>query len=148
MHRWFKRTGSEVLGWILVAGGVALVPLPGPGLIVLVAGIALLAPHYEWAQRILHPLRERAVEGGKMSVSSLPRLLGSIAGVLWLIGLGVLWLSSPTFPPFTILGWTVGPKLPGGNAVGFGLVTSGVIAALLLAYSVKRWYPGIARRGR
>jgi hypothetical protein len=148
MQRWFRRTGGEVLGWVLVAGGLALIPLPGPGMIVLVAGVALLAPHYEWAQRILDPLRKRAVEGAKQSVSTPLRVLGSLAGVLWLLGLGVLWLLSPTFPPFTIAGWMVGPKLPGGHAAGIGLVTSGAVAALLLAYSVKRWYPGFGRADR
>ena len=142
MQSWFRRTGSEVLGWLLVAAGIALVPLPGPGMIVLVTGVALLAPHYEWARRILDPLHERAVKGAKRSVATPLRVLTSAAGVLWLVGLGVLWLSSPTFPPFTVAGWMVGPRLPGGHAVGIGLVTSGAAAALLLAYSVKRWYPG------
>lgn len=142
MQRWFKRTGGEILGWALVAGGIVLVPLPGPGMVVLVAGVALLAPHYAWARRILDPLRERAVRGARKGVSTLPRIAGSIAGVLWLIGLGLAWLFSPTLPPFTVVGWTVGPQLPGGHAAGIGLVTSGVVGALALAYSVKRWYPG------
>jgi hypothetical protein len=148
MSSWFRRTSSEVLGWLFVAAGIALVPLPGPGMIVLVAGIALLAPHYEWARRILDPLRERAVEGAKKGVSTPWRVLASVAGVLWLTGFGVLWLASPTFPPFTVAGVIVGPRLPGGHAVGVGLVTSGAVGALLLAYSVKRWYPGFGRGSR
>lgn len=142
MPSWFRRTGSEVLGWTLVVGGVALLPLPGPGMIILVTGVALLAPHYAWARRILDPLREHAVEAAQKGVSTKPRILASAAGVLWLISVGALWLVSPTFPPVTILGWTIGPRLPGGVSAGIGLVTSGVVAALLLAYSVKRWYPG------
>ncbi len=42
MKGWFRRTGSEVLGWSLVALGGALLVLPGPGALVLVAGVALL----------------------------------------------------------------------------------------------------------
>jgi hypothetical protein len=139
--KWLRSTGGQILGWVLVAAGIALLALPGPGLFVLVGGIALLAPHYDWAKRMLGPLRKRAVSGAKKSVATPWRLAASVAGVLWLIGLGVLWLRSPRFPPVTIAGLIVGPELPGGAGVGVGLVTSGAIAALLLAYSVKRWYP-------
>ena len=46
MTRWVRRTGGEILGWTLVVVGLALLVLPGPGMLALVAGIALLAPHY------------------------------------------------------------------------------------------------------
>ena len=60
MTSWFRRTGSEVLGWSLVVLGLALLVLPGPGILALVAGVALLAPHYEWARRIIDPLHDHA----------------------------------------------------------------------------------------
>ncbi|MFL6089735.1 MAG: PGPGW domain-containing protein [Aeromicrobium sp.] len=146
MPRWLHRTAGEILGWALVVGGIALLVLPGPGLIVLVAGVAMLAPHYEWARRILDPLRKRAVKGAKQGVSTIPRILATAAGSLWLVGLGVVWLISPDIPEFSVLGWHVGPKLPGGLAAAIGLLTSGVIAGAVLAYSVGRWYPGKGKR--
>jgi hypothetical protein len=142
MARWFRRAGGEILGWILVAVGLALLVLPGPGLLPLVAGIALLAPHYSWAHRILDPLHDHAVEAAKEGVSTKGRVLVGVAGVVWLLGLGAVWLVSPAIPEFSLWGWDVGPDLPGGRATGFGLVVSGVAGGLLLAYSVKRWYPG------
>jgi hypothetical protein len=142
MPSWFRRTGSEVLGWVLVAVGLALLVLPGPGMLALVAGIALLAPHYEWARRIFHPLHERAVEAAKEGVSTKGRTMVGVAGVLWLIGLGVVWLIAPPIPVLSLWGLEIGPDLPGGDAAGIGLIASGVAGAALLAYSVKRWYPG------
>ena len=68
MASWFQRTGSEVLGWILVVVGLALLILPGPGMLALVAGVALLAPHYAWARRILDPLHE---EGRLVEIRNL-----------------------------------------------------------------------------
>ncbi len=62
LRRWFKRTGSEILGWVLIPVGIIMMPAPGPGTLVLVAGVALLAPHHAWAQRILDPLRKQAIE--------------------------------------------------------------------------------------
>jgi hypothetical protein len=142
MTRWFRRTGSEVLGWVLVAVGLALLVLPGPGLLALVAGVALLAPHYSWAHRVLDPLHDHAVEAAKEGVSTKGRVLVGLAGVLWILGLGAVWLLAPPIPEFSLWGWDVGPRLPGGRAAGIGMLTSGVAGAALLAYSVKRWYPG------
>lgn len=142
MTSWFRRTGSEVLGWSLVVLGLALLVLPGPGILALVAGVALLAPHYEWARRILDPLHDHAVEAAKEGVSTRGRVLVGAASVLWIMALGAVWLISPPIPEFSLLGWDIGPRLPGGSAAGVGLLASGIAGGALLAYSVKRWYPG------
>jgi len=142
MPSWFRRTGSEVLGWVLVFVGLALLVLPGPGTLALVAGIALLAPHYEWARRILDPLHDHAVSAAQKGVATRSRVLMNLAGVLWLVLLGAVWLLAPPIPEFSLWGWDIGPRLPGGNAAGIGLITSGAAGGALLAYSVKRWYPG------
>ncbi|HJR89369.1 MAG TPA: PGPGW domain-containing protein [Aeromicrobium sp.] len=144
MSRWFRRIGSEVLGWTLVVLGLVLTApgVPGPGLLLLVAGLALLAPHYAWARRAFEPLHDRAVEAAQRGVSTKARVLVGVASVLWLVGLGVVWLLSPPIPEFSLMGWEVGPRLPGGRAAGIGMFASGVAGGALLAYSVKRWYPG------
>lgn len=137
---WFKATGSKTLGWTLVIIGIPMMPLPGPGTIVLVAGVALLARHYTWARRILDPLRARAIEAARYGVATWPRILGSVAGGLWLFGLGVTWWMSPTIPEFEVLGVGFGPGLPAaGWVTGLGLIVSAVAAWVLLAYSVRRW---------
>lgn len=41
--RTFKRWGTLALGWIVVAAGVILIPLPGPGILVIFGGIAILS---------------------------------------------------------------------------------------------------------
>ena len=148
MASWFRRTSSEVLGWVLITVGLALLVLPGPGLLALVAGIALLAPHYAWARRILDPLHDHAVETAQKSVETKARVLMSLTGVLWLVVVGAVWLLAPPIPVFTLWGWAIGPRLPGGNAAGIGLIASGVAGGALLAYSVKRWYPGSASSDR
>ena len=57
-----KRIGLESLGWLLVLVGVAALVLPGPGLLALFAGMALLATQYEWAERRLDPIRKAAIQ--------------------------------------------------------------------------------------
>ncbi|MET8146258.1 TIGR02611 family protein [Sphaerisporangium sp. NPDC005288] len=42
-----------VVGAALVIGGLLLVPLPGPGWLIVFAGLAVLATEFEWAHRLL-----------------------------------------------------------------------------------------------
>jgi uncharacterized protein (TIGR02611 family) len=48
------RVGVTVLGPLVVLAGVAMVVLPGPGLVVIALGLALLALEHHWARRLLH----------------------------------------------------------------------------------------------
>jgi uncharacterized protein (TIGR02611 family) len=41
-----------IVGFAIVAGGLALVPLPGPGWVIVFLGLALLATEFEWAARV------------------------------------------------------------------------------------------------
>jgi len=144
---WFRRTGSEALGWVLVALGAVLWPLPGPGTIVVVAGVALLSRHYVWAQRLLDPLERKAVEAAKFGVATWPRIFVSVLGVVWLVALGVIWCIEPEIPEFDVLGVGFGPQLPAaGWVTALGLWTSAVAALGLLIYSIVKWRKPRTRR--
>jgi Putative transmembrane protein (PGPGW) len=54
-----RRIARVVGGWTLLGVGAALLVLPGPGLLVIAAGLALLATEYEWAARLLHKVKAR-----------------------------------------------------------------------------------------
>lgn len=45
------RTGVGVVGGILAVGGLLLVPLPGPGWLVVFVGLAVLGTEFRWAAR-------------------------------------------------------------------------------------------------
>lgn len=132
-----RRVIFEGAGWILVVGGIILMPLPGPGTLVLVSGVAILAVYYSWARRILDPLRRKAIEGARQAVSSRKRIAVSALGCLWLVFLGVVWVASPTIPEFDVWFLHVGPQLPAAGWVGaIGLFASAVAATGVLVYSV------------
>jgi hypothetical protein len=42
---WLRRTGVEVLGGTFILIGVAMLVLPGPGLLGIVSGLAVLSLH-------------------------------------------------------------------------------------------------------
>jgi uncharacterized protein (TIGR02611 family) len=128
-----KRVVLETLGWILVVLGIAALVLPGPGLLALFAGVALLATQYEWAERRLEPVKRKALQAAADSVKTWPRIVVSCAGVLWLIGLGVVWGLGPEAPqwwPFDDSWW-----MPGGWTTAASLIGSGIIAGALVVYS-------------
>lgn len=138
---WFSRTGSEALGWILLLIGIPMLPLPGPGTVVLVTGVALLARHYSWARSILEPLRERAIQGAKYGVATRKRIVVSALGGLWIFVLGIVWIVSPKIPEWSIGSFEYGPHLPGGGwFVGVIVTGLGVAALYFLSKSVG-WNP-------
>jgi hypothetical protein len=55
-----KRIAVSVVGLLLLAVGLALLVLPGPGLLLIIAGLAVLATEYVWAQRALNYAKQRA----------------------------------------------------------------------------------------
>ena len=133
-----KRIGLEAVGWLLLVAGVAALILPGPGLIMVFAGLAVLSQQYEWAERRLDPIKYRALKGAAESVETPLRIALSSVGVLVLIGCGVLWIVGPDQP-----GWWPLPDwtwLTGGVGTGSTLLVSAVIAIALLVYSFKRFY--------
>jgi uncharacterized protein (TIGR02611 family) len=55
-----KRIAVSVVGMLLLAVGLTMLVLPGPGLLLVVAGLAVLATEYVWAQRALNFAKQRA----------------------------------------------------------------------------------------
>lgn len=133
-----KRVGLEVVGWSLVLLGIAALVLPGPGLLLLFAGLFVLSQQYEWAERRLDPVKYRGLKGAAESVETIPRLVASIGGALALFAFAALWFADPAVPGWWPLG--DGLWLPGGSATGITLAFSGVLALALLAYSYRRFH--------
>jgi uncharacterized protein (TIGR02611 family) len=128
-----------VVGWLLVLIGLAALVLPGPGLLALVAGLAVLAQQYEWARRWLQPVKRKAFAAAAQGVKSTRNIVLSFAGALILVLLGVLWGVHPSTPDW----WPLDARwwLPGGWSVGSGLIVSGLLAAAFIVYSIRRFRP-------
>ena len=48
------------IGFILLLGGLLMLVLPGPGIVAIGIGLALLAGEFAWARRLLDRLKSRA----------------------------------------------------------------------------------------
>ena len=85
-----KRVVLETAGWVLLVAGVAAMVLPGPGLLGVFAGLALLSQQYEWAERRTDPMKYRALKAAAEGVETWLRIALSLLGVAFLIACGVL----------------------------------------------------------
>ena len=54
-----KRLIVIVIGFTVLAAGVAMIVLPGPAVIVIPVGLAILATEFIWARKLLITVKER-----------------------------------------------------------------------------------------
>ncbi|MEV8127296.1 PGPGW domain-containing protein [Streptomyces sp. NPDC085944] len=127
-----RRTALGVLGAVLLLIGVALLVLPGPGLLLVFAGVVLLARAVPALNRFVAPVRVRAMRAAEESVASGWRIAGSVLVGLFLLAAGVVWGLVSELP---YSGW----------ATGASLVISGFVLFALLVWSHRRVQA--ARRG-
>ena len=123
----FKRATLAVVGGVVLLIGVALLVLPGPGLLLVLAGLLILASQFPALERHVDPVRDRAMKAAEDSVSSPLRIAGSILCGVALIAAGILWgLKVFSWLPFP--GWSTGSSL----------ILSGILLFALLAWSYQR----------
>lgn len=87
-----KKSAVTILGVALLAVGVAMMVLPGPGILVIVAGLAVLATEYVWAQSLLRRAKNQAEKVQEAAVASRWRTAGTVLFALGMLGLGVAML--------------------------------------------------------
>jgi uncharacterized protein (TIGR02611 family) len=133
-----RRIAIGILGWVVVLVGLAAIPLPGPGWMMVYAGLKLLATEFEWARRWLDPVELRALKGAAEAVATVPRIVMSSTVIAGTGAFGVLWILGPDAPGW----WPIDDRwwLPGGLWTGVTLLVSCVLAIALLIYSFRRFY--------
>nr|WP_040407930.1 PGPGW domain-containing protein [Amycolatopsis nigrescens] len=120
-----KRVTVGVAGGVLLLVGIALLVLPGPGLLLVLAGLIVLASEFPALERYVDPVRDRAMKAAEDSVASPLRITGSVLAGLALIAAGVVWGLVPGLP---LAGWSTGSSL----------ILSGLILLGLLYWSYRR----------
>ncbi len=73
------RVTVSVAGFALLVVGAIMMVTPGPGLIVIIAGLAILASQYAWAERALDAARTRAANAKDAAMRRARRSPGSPA---------------------------------------------------------------------
>ena len=91
-RRFVFRLVVGLLGGLVTALGIALIPYPGPGWLVVFAGLGILATEFAWARRVLEFARDKydRWEAWMGRQNWFVRIL--VLGVLFVLVLVVLWL--------------------------------------------------------
>ena len=96
------RVAAAIGGFLVVLLGIVLIPLPGPGLLVVAVGLAVLALEFAWAEHLLEKTVDRLSEARERVKRASP--VGQAAVAL----LGVLAAAASLIVAYT---WDI-PLLP------------------------------------
>jgi len=64
-----RRIAVSIAGAVVLLAGLAMVVLPGPGLLVIAAGLAILATEYAWAATALDRTKQAGRKAGRAARS-------------------------------------------------------------------------------
>jgi uncharacterized protein (TIGR02611 family) len=96
------RAGVFLTGAAVLVGGLVMMVTPGPGLLGIVIGLAILATEFAWAQRALHRAKTAADRAKEKAFDPHARrrntILGTLTAYLALYGTTLPWnIEDPTF---------------------------------------------------
>lgn len=61
-YRWARRIAVAIVGGSVLLFGIALIVLPGPALVVIPLGLAILGAEFAWARHWLRKVKQRSVD--------------------------------------------------------------------------------------
>ncbi|MGY0487710.1 TIGR02611 family protein [Streptomyces sp. WG-D5] len=98
------QVGVFVVGLAVVVGGVIMLPLPGPGWLVIFGGMAIWATEFVWAQLVLRWTKRKVTEATQRALDPKVRrrniilttvglvIIAVLAGIyLWKFGFEMPW---------------------------------------------------------
>jgi uncharacterized protein (TIGR02611 family) len=85
-----------IAAFAILIGGLALVPLPGPGWAIVFIGLGMLALEFKWAENLMEKVLDRfeAAKQSAANASPLQKALGIAAtalGIAACVAAAILW---------------------------------------------------------
>jgi uncharacterized protein (TIGR02611 family) len=100
------QAGVLTVGFGLVAAGIAMLVLPGPGWATIILGLIVLASEYTWARRLMDPVKRWARKAADAALDPRVRRRNLIIlGLVIVVGAGLATWYVVTF------GFTLQPLL-------------------------------------
>lgn len=99
-----------VVGALVICAGIVMMVTPGPGIVAIVVGLAILATEWDWADRWLATARKKAHEARMKAEAMDPRvrrrriLLTALAVVL-VVGAVAVYVAAYGWPGVAVDGW-------------------------------------------
>jgi uncharacterized protein (TIGR02611 family) len=98
-----KRSVVAVVGGLLTLTGIALLVLPGPGFVLVAAGLAVLATQFAWAKRPLDYATNKAHQGMDEVARSRLRAVGTALFAAGLMAIGIADMTDLDIPFVNVL---------------------------------------------
>jgi uncharacterized protein (TIGR02611 family) len=86
-----KRIAVTIAGFTVLLAGLVMMVTPGPGILAIIAGLAILATEYAWAETMLDKTKQKAGQAAKVATASPLRVALSVAATAAGIAAGVYW---------------------------------------------------------
>jgi len=125
--RWFARHSKRLVvllfGLAVLGAGISMLVLPGPGIIVIILGFAILATEFAWAERALDRTTSKAATAATaVSGNTSGRIALAVSGLSMVIG-----------------GALVVAFVGGRTVIGVSVALAGAIGLATLLPAVQRW---------
>lgn len=125
--RWIGKNAKRIvvllLGVAVLVAGVLMLVLPGPGIIVIILGFAILATEFAWAERALDRTTSKAATAAsKVSDNKNGRKLLAVSGIGMIAG-----------------GIVVASLVPSLRVAGASIAVAGIISLSTLHPKVQLW---------
>jgi uncharacterized protein (TIGR02611 family) len=116
------------VGALVILAGFVMLVAPGPGIVAIILGLAILATEWDWAERWMKKAKEQALRAQQRAMNTDPaarrrRLVFTGVGLLVVLGAGAAFIFGYGWPGFAVEGWDwvqgiAGwlPELPGPTA--------------------------------
>jgi uncharacterized protein (TIGR02611 family) len=90
------RVAFAILAFIVILGGLALVPLPGPGWAIVFVGLGMLALEFKWAENLMEKVLNRLEAAQEAARNASPfqkafATLVSLLGIAAFVMAAILW---------------------------------------------------------
>ena len=90
------RIGFMIAAFLVIAIGLALVPLPGPGWAIVFVGLGMLALEFEWAENLMQKVLTRLEAAQEAAKNATPaqKALGvvmTVLGIAACVAAALLW---------------------------------------------------------
>lgn len=86
-----KRIAVTIAGFTVLLAGLVMMVTPGPGILGIIAGLAILATEYAWAEHMLDKAKQRAGKAAKVATASPLRVALAVIATVVGIAAVVLW---------------------------------------------------------
>jgi len=96
--RLLRRIAITAVGTVIVVAGAILLVAPGPGLLVIALGLAVLAAEYDWARRRLNAVRARALSAASATAASRAGTASTVLFGLSAVAIGVVLICADVLP--------------------------------------------------